>query len=130
MQILKVSQAYYPFLEKGGPPVKVSVIARALAQRGHQVVVLTADLGFGEADLHSVQAVNSPWGWQTELDGVEVLYLRGPMRYRALTWNPRVFDFCRQRLDSFRPGPHLWALRSAWAGRGLFLPSPRDPLCG
>ncbi len=101
MQILKVSQAYYPFLEKGGPPVKVSVIARALAQRGHQVVVLTADLGFGDADLHSVQAVNSPWGWQTELDGVEVLYLRGPMRYRALTWNPRVFDFCRQRLDSF-----------------------------
>jgi len=101
MQILKVSQAYYPFLEKGGLPVKVSVIARALAQRGHQVVVLTADLGLGDANLRSVQAVSSAWGWQTELDGVEVLYLRGSVRYRALTWNPRVFDFCRQRLDSF-----------------------------
>jgi len=45
LRILKVSQAYEPFLDKGGPAVKVPALARRLAQRGHIVTVLTADLG-------------------------------------------------------------------------------------
>jgi len=41
MRILKVTQSYYPFLEKGSPAVKVRAIARALRRRGHRVTVLT-----------------------------------------------------------------------------------------
>jgi len=32
MRILKTSQTYYPYLDKGGPPAKVKGIARALAR--------------------------------------------------------------------------------------------------
>ena len=49
MRILSVTQSYYPFLEKGGPTVKVRAMARGLAARGHQVTVLTADLGLDVA---------------------------------------------------------------------------------
>ncbi len=43
MRILNVTQSYAPFFEFGGPPVKVRALSRELAQRGHQVTVLTAD---------------------------------------------------------------------------------------
>ena len=46
MRILSVTQSYAPFYEFGGPPVKVEALANGLAQRGHGVTVLTADLGF------------------------------------------------------------------------------------
>ncbi|HAF15153.1 MAG TPA: glycosyltransferase family 1 protein, partial [Blastocatellia bacterium] len=49
MRILKTTQTYYPYLSKGGPPAKVRAIARALVRRGHEVTVLTADLGGGSA---------------------------------------------------------------------------------
>ncbi|MBI3669964.1 MAG: glycosyltransferase [Acidobacteria bacterium] len=101
MRILKVSEAYYPFLEKGGPTVKVRAIARGLAQRGHQVTVLTADLGFENGKVKSEAAERSRWGWRAERDGVEAIYLRGRGRYRALTFNPGVLGFCRQRLSEF-----------------------------
>ena len=45
MRILNVTQTYAPFLEFGGPPVKVRALSEALARRGHQVTVLTADWG-------------------------------------------------------------------------------------
>jgi glycosyltransferase involved in cell wall biosynthesis len=45
MRILKTTQTYYPYLRMGGPPAKVRAIARGLARRGHEVTVLTADLG-------------------------------------------------------------------------------------
>ena len=45
VRILKVVQSYYPFLEMGGPVVKVRALAHALAKRGHQITVLTADWG-------------------------------------------------------------------------------------
>ena len=101
MRILKVAQAYYPFLDKGGPPVKVRAIARALVRRGHQVTVLSADLGRGAATVLSRIAVRSPWGWRAEQDGVEAVYLSSRARYRTLTVNPGMSGFCRERLGDF-----------------------------
>jgi len=53
MRILKTTQTYYPYLSKGGPPAKVRAIARALVRRGHEVTVLTADLGEGSGAVGS-----------------------------------------------------------------------------
>ena len=41
MRILNVTETYAPFLEFGGPPVKVRALSQGLARRGHQVNVLT-----------------------------------------------------------------------------------------
>ena len=109
MRILKVTQAYYPFLEKGGPTVKVRAIARALRQRGHQVTILTADLGLGAGQFAADPVQRSAWGWQADPDGVETIYLRSLARYRTLTWNPGVFRFCRQRIASFDVA-HIYGL--------------------
>ena len=49
MRLLNVTQSYYPFLDKGGPAVKVRALARGMAAAGHEVTVLTADLGFDAA---------------------------------------------------------------------------------
>jgi len=101
MHILKVVQAYYPFQEKGGPIVKVRALAGALAQRGHNVSVLTADLGLeGRADV-DMKIERCPWGWRAEHDLVEAIYLPTVAHYRALTVNPRVIEFCRSALRSF-----------------------------
>jgi glycogen synthase len=45
MRILNVTETYAPFLEFGGPPVKVRALSEGLARRGHTVTVLTADWG-------------------------------------------------------------------------------------
>src|SRR6266436_2046649 len=36
MRILNVTQTYFPFLEFGGPPVKVRSLSQQLAKGGHQ----------------------------------------------------------------------------------------------
>jgi len=69
MRILNVTQTYAPFLEFGGPPVKVRALSEALAQRGHQITVLTADWGFENrlgAALESSGADRSPFGWRCQ----------------------------------------------------------------
>lgn len=101
MRILNVTQAYFPFLEKGGPTVKVRAIARGMAARGHRVTVLTPDLGFTAATAQAAGAAPGPWGWQAEHNHVEVIYLRSRLRYRTLTWNPGAWRFCRERLPEF-----------------------------
>jgi glycosyltransferase involved in cell wall biosynthesis len=101
MRILKVTQSYYPFLEKGGPAVKVPAIVRALRQRNHRVTVLTADWGVRTTKVGPEAPVRGPWGWQSDQNGIEVVYLRGLARYRALSLNPGIFGFCRERLDEF-----------------------------
>jgi len=101
MRILKVSQAYYPFLDRGGPAIKVRSIARALVELGHQVTVLTADLGLGRAEIAAAAAVRNGHGWRSNLDGVETVYLPTQCRYRNLTVNPGVVRFCRGRLREF-----------------------------
>jgi glycosyltransferase involved in cell wall biosynthesis len=101
MRILKTVQAYYPFQEKGGPVVKVRALACGLVQRGHQVTVLTADLGLAGYNGRNANFERCKWGWRSEQDGVEAIYLASLGHYRALTINPRVIGFCRAHLMGF-----------------------------
>jgi glycosyltransferase involved in cell wall biosynthesis len=101
MRVLKIVQSYFPFQERGGPVVKVRALARGLAQRGHQVTVLTADLGFGKQNGFGVKRESSRWGWRAEENGVEAIYLSTLGHHRAITINPRVIGFCRASLKQF-----------------------------
>jgi glycosyltransferase involved in cell wall biosynthesis len=101
MRILKVVQSYYPFQERGGTVFKVRALARSLAQRGHRVTVLTADLGLSERPLDNLRIEKSQWGWRAEEDGVEAIYLPTYAHYRALTVNSGVKKFCRDALSQF-----------------------------
>src|ERR1700733_2071973 len=101
MRILKVVQAYYPFQEQGGPIVKVGALARGLVQRGHEVTVLTADLGLAGRSGDGEKFKRCKWGWCSVQDGVKVVYLPLIAHYRALTLNPRVIGFCRTSLSGF-----------------------------
>ena len=99
--VLKVTQSYYPFVERGGPAVKVRALARGLAQRGHSVSVLTSDLGVKRISNAAFAAARMPKGWRHQEDGVETRYFDSWGGYRSLTWNPGAFEFCRERLASF-----------------------------
>ena len=101
MRILKTVQSYYPFQDRGGPVVKVRALARGLAQRGHQVTVLTADLGLANHAGANLRLKPSPWGWHMQEDGVETFYLPTFGHYRALTFNPSLVSFCNASLDRF-----------------------------
>jgi glycosyltransferase involved in cell wall biosynthesis len=103
MRILSVTESYAPFLEFGGPPVKISALARGLARRGNQVTVLTADWGMRArmSAAETIQAERGPLGWTRVEDGVTAIYLPTWLRYRALSWNPAVKRFCRARLQNF-----------------------------
>ncbi len=101
MRILKVVQAYYPFQEKGGPVVKVGALARGLVQRGHRVTILTADLGLRKYRDAGANFEACKWGWRSEQDGVEVIYLSTLCHYRAVTLNPRIIGFCRESMNRF-----------------------------
>jgi glycosyltransferase involved in cell wall biosynthesis len=104
MRILNVTETYAPFLEFGGPPMKVRALSEGLARRGHTVGVLTADWGF-EKRLQGEEANNaaerSPFGWRSNENGVQAIYLPTWLRYRALSWNPAVKRYCRARLQNF-----------------------------
>jgi glycosyltransferase involved in cell wall biosynthesis len=101
VRILKTVQAYYPFQEKGGPVVKVRALAQGLARRGHQVTVLTADLGLKQRNGASQPVERCAWGYRLEENGVEAIYLPSWGHYRALTLNPGVIAFSRASLANF-----------------------------
>jgi glycosyltransferase involved in cell wall biosynthesis len=101
MRLLHVTQSYYPFLEKGGPTVKVRALARGLASSGHNVTVLTADLGFDSAKKQSAGVTRGRWGFEAKENGVEAIYLATPAKYRSLTWNQGIPVFCRDRLGEY-----------------------------
>jgi glycosyltransferase involved in cell wall biosynthesis len=111
MRILSVTETYAPFLEFGGPPVKVRAIAQGLAERGNQVTVLTADWGLQErmGAKEDSQAERGPFGWSHVENGVTAIYLPSWLRYRSLTWNPLVKRFCRVRLRDFDVA-HIYGL--------------------
>ena len=93
MRILSVTETYAPFLEFGGPPVKVRALSEGLARRGHTVGVLTADWGFEkrlQSETAKIAAERSPFGWRSNENGVQAIYLPTWFRYRALSWNPAV----------------------------------------
>jgi glycosyltransferase involved in cell wall biosynthesis len=104
MRILNVTETYAPFLEFGGPPVKVRALSEALARRGHEVTVLTADWGVEkriQGQDTKVTAERSPFGWRLRENGVQAIYLPTWLRYHALSWNPAVKRYCRARLQNF-----------------------------
>ena len=101
MRLLHVSQSYFPFLDKGGPTVKIRAIARGMASSGHAVTILTADLGFDSAKLAIAGAIPGSWGFQGREGGLEAIYLRTRGRYRSTTWNPGVGVFCRERVRDY-----------------------------
>ena len=101
MRVLKVAQTYVPFLKGGGLPVKVQAIARALARRGHRVTVLTTHWGC-EAEVGKMSHLEpDARGWWGGDQGVEAIYLRPWLRYRALSLNPGVIGFCRSELETY-----------------------------
>lgn len=100
MRLLLVTQSYYPFLDRGGPTVKVRSLARGLASAGCTVTVLSADLGFDRAKQDSAGVTAGRWGFEAKENGVEAIYLRTRAQYRSLTWNPGVNAFCRERLPA------------------------------
>jgi glycosyltransferase involved in cell wall biosynthesis len=106
MRVLSVTQSYAPFYEFGGPPVKVEALATGLAQRGHQVTVLTADWGFesraaSACGENAGEVKRTAFGWTREANGVQSVYLPTWFRYRAATWNPAIARYCQARLASF-----------------------------
>ncbi len=104
MRILNVTQSYAPFFEFGGPPVKVKALAEGLAQKGHEVTVLTADWGLEKRLKESPAespAQRSPFGRKREVNGVRAIYLANWLRYRTTTWNPAAGRFLRARLRDF-----------------------------
>src|SRR4029077_16201143 len=112
MRILNVTETYAPFLEFGGPPVKVRALSEGLARRGHQVTVLTAEWGL-EKRLQTQEqrstAERSPFGGRREENGVQAIYVPTWMRYRTVSWNPAVKRYCRARLQNFDI-VHIFAL--------------------
>jgi glycosyltransferase involved in cell wall biosynthesis len=101
VRILKVSQTYFPFQAEGGRPTKVRALANGLARRGHDVTVLTTDMGFGKPGGPPEPPSRIRWGWRAEEGGVAAIYLRTWARYRALTLNPEILSFCAETLGSF-----------------------------
>jgi len=104
MRILNVTETYAPFLEFGGPPVKVRALSEGLARRGHQVTVLTADWDLEkrlQAQEAKITAERSPFGWRREENGVQSIYIPTWLRYRRVSWNPAVKRYCRARLQNF-----------------------------
>lgn len=104
MRILNVTETYAPFLEFGGPPVKVRALAEGLARSGHSVTVLTADWGLEKLAVATGAenlAERSPFGWRRRENGVQAIYLPTWLHYRQVSWNPAVRRYCRARLEQF-----------------------------
>jgi glycosyltransferase involved in cell wall biosynthesis len=104
MRILNVTQTYFPFLEFGGPPVKVRSLSQQLVKLGHQVTVLTADWGWASSAPPTTSrgsVERTAFGWRLVESGIEAIYLRSWLRFRALSWNPGITRFCQARLWNF-----------------------------
>jgi glycosyltransferase involved in cell wall biosynthesis len=136
MRILNVTETYAPFLEFGGPPVKVRALSEGLARRGHQVTVLTADWGLEkrlQTQEEKIAADRSPFGWRQIENGVQAIYVPTWLRYRSVSWNPAVKRYCRARLQNFDV-VHIFGLYDlmgpavAAAARKLGLPYVLEPI--
>jgi len=101
MRVLSVVQFYFPFQDRGGPVVKVRSLAKGLVKRGHQVTVLTANLGLSGVNGFGAKIGRCKWGWRWEDEGVEAIYLRTRGHYRAFTVNPGIVGYCAASLRGF-----------------------------
>ena len=98
VRLLNVAQTYYPYLAEGGRPTKVRILSRKLADRGHNVTVLTANLGLPIGSRIVEPTEKTAMGLRTTEDRVVAIYLPTWARYRTLTINPGVLRFCRMSL--------------------------------
>lgn len=110
--------------------MKVRALARGLAARGHEVTVLTANLGLGRReDLGE----NGTWGWRTAEPNLETIYVPTAMSFRALTLNPRLPRFCRDCLSGYDL-VHIYGLYDlmgptvAWFARQRQVPYLVEPM--
>jgi glycosyltransferase involved in cell wall biosynthesis len=136
MRILNVTQSYDPFLEFGGPPVKVRALSEGLASRGHAITVLTADWGLDRRLRqfpNEPSAEDNPFGRKRTAAGVTAIYLANWLHYRATSWNPALARFLRARLPDFDVA-HIFGLydflgpRVAAACREQKLPYVVEPI--
>jgi len=91
LKIVFVIPYFYPAWEYGGSPRCVYELARGLADRGHQIKVLTTDSG-GHRRLW-----DEPKTILRDIDGIEAVYYRNTSNY--LAYHHRIFlplDFFRQ----------------------------------
>ena len=131
MRLLKVTQTYYPYLDRGGAAVKVQALAQNLSRRGTEVTVVTADLG--------PQTINGSSGEHAEPGEpyihhkLEVCYLSTTWRYRTTTVNPGIARFCYRRLRGFDM-VHIYGLYDllgpvvAWFCRKWKIPYLVEPI--
>ncbi|MFZ3332655.1 MAG: glycosyltransferase, partial [Candidatus Acidiferrales bacterium] len=101
MRILNVAQTYFPYAAEGGRPTKVRAISRKLAEHGHSVTVLTANLGMSEWLNVAHYPEQTVMGLESTENGIVAIYLPTLARYRVLTVNPRVVRFCQSLLAGF-----------------------------
>src|SRR5438034_9418939 len=90
MRILNVTETYAPFLEFGGPPVKVRALSEGLAGRAHHVPVLTADWGLEkrlQTPEEKIAAERPPFGGRRKENGVQAISNPPWLRYRRLGSN-------------------------------------------
>ena len=94
MRILHVVPTYYPAVRYGGPIVAVHGLCRALAARGHELLVFTTNVdGPGITDTPVATPVN--------LDGVQIRYFPCPL-LRRLYWSPALSQALRREIGNFR----------------------------
>jgi glycosyltransferase involved in cell wall biosynthesis len=135
MKVLKVSQSYFPYLEVGGPPAKIRGLAAALTIRGHEVTILTADLGVAaqEKNGSGARKGKSQWGWEAQRKEGHAIYLSTMANYRIITLNPKVISFCLARLRDFEV-VHIYGLYDllgatvAWFCRRWKIPYLVEPI--
>lgn len=102
MKILMIAESYYPFLDKGGPAVKIRAIALGLAKLGHAVTIVTSDWGFQTSMVsRPASAEKTRFGWRMQESGVEALFLPSIASYRNVSLNPRILDFLRSRIQEY-----------------------------
>jgi len=95
MRILQVAPYFAPAYSYGGPPETVHKLCEALANRGHEVVVLTTD-AFNSTERQEVRH---------RANGLDVYYLRNLSNY--LAWKHQLFlplgigTFLRRRTEPF-----------------------------
>src|SRR2546426_6331197 len=95
MRILQVAPYFAPAYSYGGPPETVHKLCEALANRGHEVTVLTTD-ALSSSGRQKIRR---------KTDGLDIHYLRNLSNY--LAWNHQLFlpigtrRFLRKKMKDF-----------------------------
>jgi glycosyltransferase involved in cell wall biosynthesis len=80
---------------------KVRALARSLSRSGHEVTVVTADLGLEKNDFFGLPVERCEWGWKVVEGPIDIVYLSTIARYRAMTMNPALWAYGRDCVGRF-----------------------------